>query len=237
MSDARFFVERLPAPGDEFRITGREAAHARARRLSAGDRVRLFDGSGREVLARIVRLERAEISAVVERLLEPAGAGPELSLLVAGARPERLSWIAEKATELGVDTLTILRTVRTQSFRASEATRARLERVARAAARQCGAARWPRILGPLPAAEALAREPSAHRLLLDPEGEPFPERLADGAAALAVGPEGGWTPAEWESARRLGWTLTAIPAGRLRAETAVVAGLALLRAALTRGGS
>ncbi|MGH9369833.1 MAG: RsmE family RNA methyltransferase [Thermoanaerobaculia bacterium] len=235
MPFARLFVERLPAPGERLRVAGEEAAHARARRLSPGDPVRLFDGSGREATARVARLSRAGLEMVAERILEPAGAGPPVALLVAGARPERLSWIAEKAAELSVARLLLVRTQRTQSFRASEALRGRLERVARAAAKQCGAPRWPQILGPLPAAEALARESAAHRLLLDPDGEPFPAVLLPASAALAVGPEGGWTRAEVETARLGGWAPTALPAGRLRAETAAVAGLVLLRAALSRG--
>jgi len=151
-------------------------------------------------------------------------------------RAERLSWIAEKATELGAARLVLVRSERTQAFRASEALRARLERVAREAAKQCGAPRWPEVAGPLAFAEALAAERAPHRFLLDPEGDPLPAAITAADAALAVGPEGGWTAAESETARRLGWSPSALPAGRLRTETAAVAGLALLRAALSRGG-
>jgi 16S rRNA (uracil1498-N3)-methyltransferase len=157
-----------------------------------------------------------------------------LTLYVAGVRPDRLAWIAEKATELAVSRIVLLRAQRTQAFRAGEDLRDRLERVARAAAKQCGAARWPAIAGPLPASEALAPETAAHRLLLDPEGGPFPRTLEDGALALAVGPEGGWTAAEIRSAQACGWTATSLPAGPLRTETAAVAGLVLARAALER---
>jgi 16S rRNA (uracil1498-N3)-methyltransferase len=47
-----------------------------------------------------------------------------------------------------------------------------------------------------------------------------------------VGPEGGWTEKEREKARGSGWSICSLPAGKLRAETAAIAGLALVRAAL-----
>jgi 16S rRNA (uracil1498-N3)-methyltransferase len=237
LPDARIFVERLPVRGESLRISGGELRHARARRIAAGDPVLLFDGSGREARARILRLSGRAVEAVVEEIVETAG-GPErtLTLLCAGGRAERLSWIVEKATELGVARVVLVRTERTQSFRASEPLRGRLERVGRAAAKQCGAAAWSSLEGPVPLLEALAEKRAAHRLLLDPEGEPFPGSLAAGSAALAVGPEGGWARAERDAAVRMGWSVSALPAGRLRAETAAVAGIVLLRAALARGG-
>jgi 16S rRNA (uracil1498-N3)-methyltransferase len=234
VSWARLFVERLPGAGESLRLSAPEAAHGRALRLSAGDPVVLFDGSGREALAHVSGVSRAGVEVLAERSLEPAVPGPPLTLYISGVRAQRLAWIAEKATELGTSGIVLLRSERTQSFRAGEALRDRLERVARAAAKQCGAPRWPQIAGPLPIREALARESSTHRLFLDPEGAPFPRALSADAAALAVGPEGGWTAAEAGSARGLGWAATALPAGRLRTETAAIAGLVLARAALER---
>ena len=229
---ARLFVERLPAEGESRRLSAAESAHARARRLSAEDPVVLFDGAGGEAAGRILRVSRAGIEVVAERLLEPRVAGPAMTLYVAAVRADRLSWIAEKATELGAARLVLVRAERTQAFRAPEALARRLERVALSAAKQCGAPRGPRIDGPLPFSEALSLEQARHRILLDPGGEAFPSRLSHGGAALAIGPEGGWTSGEVTTARDLGWTIAGLPAGRLRTETAAIAGLVLLRAAL-----
>lgn len=179
---------------------------------------------------------RGQFEVVALRALETGRVAPPLTLYVAGVRPDRLAWIAEKATELAASRIVLLRTERTQAFRAGEDLRDRLERVARAAAKQCGAARWPPIDGPLSTSEVLAQETAAHRLLLDPEGGPFPPALSDGALALAVGPEGGWTAAEIRAAQASGWTPTSLPAGPLRTETAAVAGLVLARAARERLG-
>ncbi|MFY9550208.1 MAG: RsmE family RNA methyltransferase, partial [Thermoanaerobaculia bacterium] len=141
---------------------------------------------------------------------------------------------AEKATELGASAIALIRSERTQRFRAQEAARAHLERIVREAAKQTEAVRWPAIEGPLAFADALKTETARHRLLLDPGGGAFPDALAPGAASLLVGPEGGWTEEERGAALAAGWRAASLPAGKLRAETAAVAALVLARAALAR---
>ena len=66
---ARLIVAALPAPGETLRLAPEEAGHARARRLAAGDSVVLLDGSGREGVARIVRLSRAEAQPLFDEVL------------------------------------------------------------------------------------------------------------------------------------------------------------------------
>ena len=198
----------------------------------------LCDGTGREAFGRLTRLGRRGAEVMVEKVEEvpavPAG-DLRIRLHVAGIRPERLAWIAEKATELSASAVTIVRTERTQAFRAPPEALARLERVARAAAEQCGAARWPEVKGPQSLARVLEDESAAHRLFLDAGGSAFPASLAPGETAILVGPEGGWTDPERGAARNHGWLSVALPAGDLRAETAAIAALVLARAALTRG--
>jgi 16S rRNA (uracil1498-N3)-methyltransferase len=216
-------------------LSPEETAHARARRIRPGDRVALVDGSGREARAVIVTLGKEGGEAAVEAVLEREDTRLPIELFAAGLRPERLAWIAEKATELGVSRLTIVETARTQSFRASSKTTERLERVVREAAKQCEAERWPEIRGPISFEAALADDRSRERFLLDSSGERFPDELAPGPVALFVGPEGGWTAREKVAASASGWRLAALPAGKLRAETAAIAALVLARAGLDRG--
>jgi 16S rRNA (uracil1498-N3)-methyltransferase len=231
---ARLLVRQLPAAGTAVRLTREEAAHARARRLRAGDSVLLFDGSGAEALGVLAKLDRSGAEVVVESVLPARDAAPGLALLVAGLRAERLSWLAEKATELSVERFTIVQTARTQSFRASPDSLARLARVAREAAKQCEAARWPKIAGPVPFEAAIAEGPASHRLFLEAGGESFPRSLSARPVVLFVGPEGGWTDDERGAARAAGWSAVALPAGKLRAETAAIGALVLARAALGR---
>jgi len=236
VSGPRLIVERLPPAGTSSRISGPEAAHASARRLRVGDRVVLADGSGREAVARLTHRSAGELVVEVEAVRDaPADLLPPITLAVAAVRAERLSWVAEKATELGAARVTIVKSERTQRFRAGEALAERLARVVREAAKQSERARWPEVDGPVPLAELLRRETSGNRLLLDPRGEPFPAVLERAATVLLVGPEGGWSDADQRAALDHGWSVVSLAAGALRAETAAVAALALARAALARG--
>lgn len=231
----RLIVGRLPGAGESCRIAGQEAAHARARRLSPGSAVVLVDGSGAEAFGRIERAEREILDVRVEAVWAAAADSlPPIHLLVAALRVERLSWIAEKATELGAKRLTLVESDRTQSYRASEALPARLERVVREAAKQAERARWPEVAGPRPFSAALREETCVHRFLLDPRGEAFPDRLRSGSVALLIGPEGGWSDAEHAAALQSGWAVVSLAAGKLRAETAAVGALVLARTALAR---
>lgn len=210
----------------------------RARRLAAGDPVVLVDGSGNEGLGRLTRIDGRGAEVVVETVrCAPQDPIPPVGLLVAAVRPERLSWIVEKAVELSAASVTIVSSTRTQRFRASADLAQRLRRIARAAAEQAEQARWPEAEGPIPFAAAISRGAPGNRLLLDFEGAPFPSALAARPTLLLVGPEGGWSAEERAAAVAAGWTGAALPAGKLRAETAAVAGLVLARAALLRGSS
>ncbi len=234
---ARFVVASLPAAGDTCVLGREKAAHARARRLGPGDPVVLVDGSGVEAFGRVatLRVGRQGVTVAIERVA-PAAAedGPPIHLCVAAVRSERLSWIAEKATELGAASLLLVVSERTQGPRAGAGLVPRLRRIVEEAAEQSERARWPRVEGPVAFAAALAREDAALRFLLDPRGDPFPAELPSRAIALLVGPEGGWSDAEHEAAIAAGWVATSLAAGKLRAETAAVAGLTLARTALAR---
>ncbi len=188
-------------------------------------------------MGRVAVVGPRALEVLVDSQRDRAESVPPIHLLVAAVRPERLSWIAEKATELGASLLTLVVTERTQRFRANAALVPRLERVVREAAKQAEAARWPRIAGPLTLAAALRDEVSPTRLILDPSGEAFPAALPRAATTLLVGPEGGWTEPELAAALSAGWAAASLAAGKLRAETAAVAALALARSALERAGA
>lgn len=230
---ARLIVPSLPKPGESATLDASEAAHARAFRLQPGDRVALLDGTGRIAEAVVRVSEPGSLEVVVESWRESAEEASQVTILVCGVRPERLDWIAEKATELGASRIVLVVSERVQSFRAHPARIERMEKVARAAAKQSESARWPEIAGPVDFTRALSVS-AANRFLLDPAGEPFPKALEPGASALLVGPEGGFTDAERSLSLERGWRPISLPAGKLRSETAAVAGLTLLRSALAR---
>lgn len=231
---ARLIVSALVLPGETLHLSRVEAAHARARRLAAGDPVLLSDGSGVEALAEIVRLSAVEAVVRVSEIVARQSRRTPVALFLAGLKPERLAWAVEKATELGAARVVIVRSGRTQSFRASAGLLPRLDRIARESSKQCGRADWPAVSGPADLERVLEEERSEHRLFLDADGDPFPRRLAAAPSALLVGPEGGWTDGEKSEASKRGWKVVALPAGKLRAETAAIAALTLFNAAVER---
>ena len=233
---ARFVVPAVPAPGERVALPPSEAAHARSRRLRPGDGVLLVDGTGVQAEAELTSAGKglaALVTARTDAVPEPF----EIWLGVAAVRGERLAWVAEKAGELGVSTLVLVRSERTQAERAADAVLERVERLVREAAKQSGAARWPACRGPLSFAEAMSdarRSQVSARLFVDFSGRDFPVRLAERSCALLVGPEGGWTDGERDAAGASGWTSVALPAATLRTETAVVSSITLARAAMLR---
>ncbi|HXM70733.1 MAG TPA: RsmE family RNA methyltransferase, partial [Thermoanaerobaculia bacterium] len=162
-----------------------------------------------------------------------------LEVLVATLRPERASWLVEKATELGAGAVRFLNTERgPRSF--GTGTAERLRRVAVAAVEQCHRARCPEVTGPHPFAEVAALAAGAdRRWLLDPAATSPPPASPlsppdSSSETLLVGPEGGWSPTELETLDAAGWQRISLGPRTLRIETAVLAGAALL---LLRNGS
>ena len=230
---SRFYAPGPFVEGGVVVLGGEEARHARSRRVKAGDRVRLLDGEGGGAEGRIASIGRGRIEIVTERIL--AGEGEPLSpitLYAPALRMPRLSWLVEKAAEAGASRIVIADSERAQAERVRLAgkERERLSRIAREAAKQCGRSASPRCEGPVEFAAALA-ESSGLRIVLDPSGEDFPEAADPAAAAVWVGPEGGFTAGELARASAAGWRIARLPAATLRAETAAVAGLILLRRA------
>lgn len=223
VSPEAFDAENVEVDGDAYRHL------FRARRLAVGDSLRLVDGKGRarEALVADVDRKRARLEAgVALPSLEPP---LSLTLAVAPLRPERASWLVEKATELGASAIRFVafeRAVRDPG----KGTKARLERVARAAVEQCGRSRVPEVtLGHDPAEIEAWNEEADHAWWLDAGGEAFPSvPVTSGRGLLVVGPEGGWADAEREAFRS--WELRCVSLGprTLRTETAAVVGAGLV---------
>ncbi len=206
--------------------------------VRAGSRLRnpLFCSTeaGVRPLPRSFVLHAAKCSLRVTEIRRPEERPNTISLFVAGLRSERLAWTVEKATELGADRVIVIESERTQPSRATPSLLPRLERVAREASKQCGRSDWPSIFGPVDLDRVIEEEESEHRLFLDFDGDRFPRRLTAASSALLIGPEGGWTDSERAAASDRGWRIVSLPAGRLRAETAAIGALTLLRAAMER---
>jgi 16S rRNA (uracil1498-N3)-methyltransferase len=230
----------LPAPTFEGERAALDDAPAhRVRdvwRLRPGAELRVFDGTGRE---RAATVESASPRAVVLALGEAVAALVEpprpLVLGCAFPRGSRGDWLVEKATELGAARLVALDAGRAV-LRPGAGRLERWRRVAVEAAEQCGRAVVPHVVAAAPGAGP--EELSAATLLLADPGAitTIAEALAsapgdEGAAALLVGPEGGWAPEDHGRWLEAGALPVSLGPRVLRVETAAVVGLAQLAAA------
>jgi 16S rRNA (uracil1498-N3)-methyltransferase len=224
----RAYVPNPLHPG-KLSLDGDEARHlARVRRAAVGDLVDLFDGQGTAYPARIVGLgkDRVDLDVLPEPIPDRVPV-PRLTLATAIPKGDRIDWLVEKATELGIDRLVPL--VTTRSVVDPRSTKLdRLRRTVIEACKQCGRNRLMMIDAPTPWAEFARSKPDAMRLLADPGGVNVATLLAPCPtdACLAIGPEGGFTDEEVELARSLGWQSITLGPTILRIETAGLVGAA-----------
>lgn len=228
----RFFVEK-PIEQDRAQLAGPEAHHlAHVMRAKPGETVLLFDGSGCEFTARIERVGRATVDLAVTASARLSRELPAIVILaVALPKGDRQRWLVEKAVELGVAQIVPLRTERSND-RETAGALDRLRRAVVEASKQCGRNTLLEIGEPVQSTIFFAAEqPAAARLLAQPEANSaqqamdhmFESHSAPAEIVLAVGPEGGFTPAEIVLATSCGWQSVGLGPRILRVETAALA--------------
>jgi len=239
----RFHVERLPAVGEDFRLTGAEGAHAAgSRRARIGDRLTLFDGSGRDVECVVRDVSRRIVGVTGEEASEP---GPPLPVPVtcvtALPKGSRCDIIAAQCAQLGVARLVPVEFSRSVARPAGSRRkrRDRFRRLALEAAKQSGASTIMEIGEPLTLPDFLAEAGASGGLILagDPEAvEALPDFMAArwpfDALTFIVGPEGGFDAAERGLLERSGVVPVRIACTTLRIETACTAFAAVAAAFL-----
>ena len=100
--------------GDRLEVEGDAYRHLfRARRLAVGDALRVVDGRGRARHGRIVEVGRTRAAVELGDELPSLEPATRARLLVGAARPERASWLVEKATELGAESIVFIASERT----------------------------------------------------------------------------------------------------------------------------
>ncbi len=228
---ARFFCPDPPSEG-VFRLKSNEARHlSRVCRFGPGDEIEIFDGLGFATRARVRALgnDWVELTALSEPILEKSAPFP-LVLVSAAPKADRLDWLVEKATELGVSRLIPLLSERSV-VEPGASKIARLEQKVIEASKQCGRARLMVIEPPRRWSGVVDAFPDAQKFVADALGNSpmrIPEIPTGCPTVLVVGPEGGFTPAEREQAVCLSWFPVRLGVNTLRIETAAVAGVGVL---------
>jgi 16S rRNA (uracil1498-N3)-methyltransferase len=219
---------------------GEEAAHhMRVRRLDPGVRLRLVDGEGNVGEGTLVRLAKSSAVVDLDHVVahEPL---PPVHLLVPVADRDRMLWLAEKCTELALTSWRPVLWRRSKSVSPrgegpgfQGKVRARML----AALAQCEGPWLPALYPDATPERAIAATPEGARILLDPDGAPLADVAAAAAArgqpvTVALGPEGGFEPDEHDRLVAAGFAGAALGGNILRLETAGIAALAVVRAAL-----
>jgi len=221
----------------EAALTGEQAMHlARVLRAEPGQ---IFDVVANGFLhrAEVTVVSETEVRFLLHEELESDAALP-IHLLLAVFKFDHFEWAVEKATELGVARITPVLARRTEKHLALAAPKRaeRWRRIALEAAKQSRRTDVPEIAEPGALAATLKGESATVRILLSEteQGKTLAAALTAGAAdlALAIGPEGGWTPEEMALFAAHAWQPVTLGPRILRAETAAIAAVAICSALL-----
>jgi 16S rRNA (uracil1498-N3)-methyltransferase len=174
-----------------------------------------------------VKIEQAESVPRPAELLLAVGAGDR----------DRFAWLVEKAAELGVTTVVPIETARTAGVgtRLTVKHLEKLRRQALDAIKQSGAP-WATVVEDPTTLERFLSEPRrGEKWLADAAGESPASMLESDPVIVLVGPEGGLSATERESALAAGYHPTKLGAHTLRFETAAIVAAAAVNAARLRG--
>ncbi|MDE2406663.1 MAG: 16S rRNA (uracil(1498)-N(3))-methyltransferase [Xanthomonadaceae bacterium] len=233
----RSFVDLPLHAGDTIALPEGTAAHLiRVLRLQAGDACVLFNGDGCDYDARIVAIGKGDARAEIVGARRIDNESPLRIVLLQGiARGEKMDWILQKATELGVARILPVFSDRSEVKLDGPRADKRLahwREVVISACEQSGRARVPEVAAPQPLAQAAALR-EGRGFLLDPFADNTLALLQGGAlraCTLAIGPEGGWSPRDREHLVAAGHEGLRLGPRVLRTETAGIAAIAALQA-------
>jgi|TARA_R100000005_G_scaffold85934_1_gene54572 16S rRNA (uracil1498-N3)-methyltransferase len=208
---------------------------AKVLRLAAGAPVCLFDGSGNDFPATILTADKRAVTVALEQGQPGLAESPlRIHLGIGVSRGERMDWVVQKATELGVAAITPLYTERTEVRLRGERETRKLQhwqQIAISACEQSGRSHLPQVFSPETLPSWLGNCTDDQRLVLHHRAVPLPTAATPPASlSLLVGPEGGLSAAEIEAAEGAGFKPLALGPRVLRTETAPLAALAILQA-------
>ena len=246
----RVFVAGELQSGSVVELPRETAVHlAKVLRARSGDEVVLFNGDGREFTGAIEKVQGSRVSAAIGAAHWIDRESPfQLTLVQCVPRGDRMDFIVQKATELGVARIVPVlsaRSVVRLDEGQSTSKQAHWRAVAVSACEQCGRNRLPSVDTPMPLLNylgGLAQATAAEvvRLVLEPERAQHNERgsraigiaspQSASRAEIAIGPEGGFAPEELEAFDLSAFARMTLGPRVLRTETAAIAAIAVLQA-------
>lgn len=238
MSRHRLFIPQPISDGEELCLDGEQGHYlSRVLRLKPGSEVLLFDGSGYEYPSLVTEVHRKRVllqagTAILRNIESPL----QIRLVQGISRGERMDFVIQKATELGVHRITPVLTeysvVKLPADRAAQ----RLmhwNKIAQSACEQCGRSKIPVIDEPSVLHDFLRGSTSAQcRLLLQTSATTSLQQIdrPESAIDLLIGPEGGISDTEAEMLFDAGFKAVSLGPRVLRTETIALAAMAILQA-------
>ena len=258
---SRFYVPQAAVKGNSIHISGKEAHHILdVMRLKVSDEVVVFDGTGNEYTGIVKEARNKSLLVEIIRTRKTGiQQGCNITLIQALPKKEKMDYIVEKATELGVNVVMPVTTARTipdwnESKKAQVVER--WKKISLEAAKQCGRANLPEIMPIVTLEEAIrhCEEPKATKQSKAEIASPLKglamttcdlkliAALSDNAiklkdalkgshganTAIAIGPEGDFTPEEIELAAKAGFKVVSLGPRVLKSDTAGLAALAAI---------
>jgi 16S rRNA (uracil1498-N3)-methyltransferase len=228
----RLFIPGPLADGAELQASPAQAHHlGTVLRHAQGDALRVFNGADGEFAATMTQLRKSSLTLTLGHQIRPQSPEPDCWLVCALLKRDATDLVVQKATELGVSAIHPVLTERTNAARVNLE---RLQSIATEAAIQCERLTIPSVAEPQPLMNLLGAWPGNRTLTAAVERATAPGIVAGARcnpAALLIGPEGGFTSRELDVLASTPF-IQAVSLGPriLRADTAAIAGLALLLA-------
>ena len=223
-SNVHLFYQPHLAKGIEY-LDGEEAHHVRVLRLSVNDRIHVTDGKGLLWHATITSIDKSKCEFEVTKLQNPAKKPLSIHLFVAPTKnSDRMEWLVEKVTELGIASVTMVRCERSERKNINHD---RLVKMAVSAMKQSQQAWLPEIKDLTPFGDVVNMKFDQNFIAFVDHTNP--DQLKNLAAAgssygLLIGPEGDFTQEEIDLAMNSGWKKVSLGPTRLRTETAALMG-------------
>jgi 16S rRNA (uracil1498-N3)-methyltransferase len=236
---SRFYVPKEAVRGNQILISGKEAHHSLGvMRHKVSDEVTVFDGTGKEYTGVVTQTRPGLLTLEIIKTRHIAREEKySITLIQAIPKKNKMDYIVEKATELGVIgviPVTTARTIPCWSDSKKAAISARWQKIAREAAKQCGRADLPEVKPVINIEEAL-KDTGGYDLKLMAALNNKAVKLKDalkncpgGKIVIAIGPEGDFTSAEVKKAERHGFRIVNLGPRVLKSDTAALAVLAMI---------
>lgn len=205
----------------------------RALRLTIGDEINIFDGTGALFTAAISEANPRSTEVEITAAENPTDANVySLTLAIGLIKGSAMDRALQQATELGARKILLIQTDRSNVPLKSdriENKRGHWERVISASCEQCGQIYLPELIGPLTLEEAISE--TENGMVFSPSGEPFPAQMPPSNRAAFIGPEGGWSDKELDLFQQKQMPSYKLGSTILRAETMPSVALGLIQQA------